>query len=103
VFTQLGALKPKTTYSWQPFSSDTFRQLDTGPVGRFTTKSAPSPAAKLIVIAFRASASRRAGVGKLTWNRKLHGKRAKPGTYRLTVTATSGGKTTSSTLPVKLH
>ncbi len=50
-----------------------------------------------------ASASRRAGVGKLTWSRKLHDKRVKPGTYRLTITAASDGKTVSSTLPVKLH
>jgi hypothetical protein len=50
-----------------------------------------------------ASASRRAGVGKLTWNRKLHRERVKRGTYRLTVTAASGGKATSSTLPVKLR
>jgi hypothetical protein len=42
------------------------------------------------------------GVGRLTWNEKLHGRRAKHGSYRLTITATRNGKHTSSTITARI-
>jgi hypothetical protein len=45
----------------------------------------------------------RAGVNRVTWNRKLAGKRAKPGTYRLIITATANNKKATSTLRVRLR
>jgi len=49
----------------------------------------------------RASAS--SGLNKLAWNRKLHGKRAGRGSYRLTATATFQRRKTSSRLTVRLR
>ncbi len=43
------------------------------------------------------------GVGSIAWNRKLRGKRAGPGRYRLTVTAVRGTTRASSSLPVTLR
>jgi hypothetical protein len=43
-----------------------------------------------------------AGLNRLTWDRKLSGKTAQPGTYRLTVTATSSGGSASSGLTIHL-
>jgi hypothetical protein len=45
----------------------------------------------------------RAGVNRVTWNRKLAGKRAKPGTYRFVVTATANNKKATSTLRIRLR
>lgn len=45
----------------------------------------------------------KAGVNTITWNRRLAGKRARPGRYRLTVVATVGGRTTSSSTTVRLR
>ena len=45
----------------------------------------------------------RAGVNRVTWNRKLAGKRAKSGTYRIVVTATANNKKATSTLRVRLR
>jgi hypothetical protein len=43
-----------------------------------------------------------AGIRTIAWNGRLHGKRAKPGRYRLTVTIAAGGAGASSWLTVKL-
>jgi hypothetical protein len=45
----------------------------------------------------------RAGVNKLPWNRKLAGKRAKPGAYQVLLTGTANGKTATSRLKVRLR
>ena len=45
----------------------------------------------------------RAGVNRITWNRKLADKRAKRGTYRLIVTATANKKKATSTLRIRLR
>ncbi|MEA2403988.1 MAG: hypothetical protein QOE08_635, partial [Thermoleophilaceae bacterium] len=45
----------------------------------------------------------RAGVNRVTWNRKLAGKRAKPGTYRLVVTASANNKNATSALRIRLR
>jgi hypothetical protein len=45
----------------------------------------------------------RAGVNRVTWNRKLAGKRPKPGAYRLVVSATANGKKATSTLRIRLR
>jgi hypothetical protein len=44
----------------------------------------------------------RAGTNQITWNGKLKGKRVKPGRYKLTLTATSNGKTSSSSVKIRL-
>jgi hypothetical protein len=46
---------------------------------------------------------RSAGVGTLVWNGKLGSKRARRGSYKLIVSATSNGRTVSSSLPVRLR
>ena len=44
-----------------------------------------------------------AGVkNQITWKRKLHGKTAKPGKYKLTITATADGLSSHSTLTIRL-
>ncbi len=50
-----------------------------------------------------AHASAKAGLNHLTWNRKLNSKKAPPGSYKLTITATIQGKTTSSALTVHIR
>jgi hypothetical protein len=50
-----------------------------------------------------AKARARAGVNRLTWNRRLKGKRARSGAYRLLVTATAGKETATSRLSVRLR
>jgi hypothetical protein len=45
----------------------------------------------------------RAGLNRVTWNRKLVGQRATVGTYRLVVTATANNKKVTSTLRIRLH
>jgi hypothetical protein len=50
-----------------------------------------------------AHAKAHAGVkDQITWNRKLHGKTAKPGKYKLTLTATAGGLSSHSTVTIRL-
>lgn len=49
-----------------------------------------------------ARATGHAGVGRLTWNEQLHGRRAKHGSYRLTITASRNGKHTSSTITARI-
>jgi hypothetical protein len=49
-----------------------------------------------------AHANGQAGLGHITWNRKLHGKTAKPGKYKLTITATADGLSSHSTLTIRL-
>ena len=44
----------------------------------------------------------KAGINRISWNRKLKGKKAPKGTYKLTINATAAGKSVSSTLSVKL-
>lgn len=44
-----------------------------------------------------------AGINRISWNRRLGGKRAKAGKYRLTVVARVGGDTASSALSVRLR
>jgi hypothetical protein len=41
-------------------------------------------------------------VGRITWNRKLNGHRARPGRYRLTLTAIRWSKRVSSSITVRL-
>jgi trimeric autotransporter adhesin len=50
-----------------------------------------------------AGASGHAGLNTITWNRKLHRKRARPGRYRLTVAATRDGRTASSSIISRLR
>jgi hypothetical protein len=47
--------------------------------------------------------SGRAGLNHVTWNRKLVGKRATVGTYRLVVTATANTKTVTSSVLIRLR
>jgi hypothetical protein len=47
--------------------------------------------------------SGRAGLGQISWNRKLGSKRAPNGTYRLTLTATDKGRRASSTRTIRLR
>jgi len=49
-----------------------------------------------------AHATGRTGVDRITWNRRLHGKTATHGSYRLIVAATLDGHTVRSMLPVRL-
>jgi len=44
----------------------------------------------------------RAGLGRIAWSRKLRGRAARPGRYRLIVTATVGSARIASTLTVRL-
>jgi sugar lactone lactonase YvrE len=44
-----------------------------------------------------------AGLNTIRWNRRLNGRRARPGRYRLTVTATRGGITARSSIMVRLR
>lgn len=50
-----------------------------------------------------ASAKGKAGVNTISWNRKLAGKRAARGTYRLTVKASTAGATAASTISARLR
>jgi hypothetical protein len=59
------------------------------------------PAGRAALTVARTDAA--AGFGKLSWNRRLKGKRAPKGTYRLTVVGTSGGVTKQSALSVRLR
>jgi hypothetical protein len=70
----------------------------TGPAG--ITLSAARKGGRARIVARKRG---RAGVDRVTWNRKLAGKRAKPGTYRLTVTATANGKKATSALRIRLR
>jgi Ca2+-binding RTX toxin-like protein len=45
----------------------------------------------------------RAGINHITWNRRLNGKRAGHGTYRLTLSSTQNGRTATSRLTVRLR
>jgi hypothetical protein len=44
----------------------------------------------------------RKGIDSITWNRKLHGRAAKPGLYRLIIIASHSGRQTSSSILVRL-
>jgi hypothetical protein len=44
----------------------------------------------------------RAGLGRIAWNRSLHGRPARHGGYKLTVIATLGADTASSALSIRL-
>ena len=44
-----------------------------------------------------------AGLATASWNKKLNGKPVAKGRYKLTLTATANGKTTTQKLTVKLH
>lgn len=50
-----------------------------------------------------AKADGRVGRNVIAWNRRLSGRRAKPGTYRLRVTATAGRQSATSTVRVRLR
>ena len=43
-----------------------------------------------------------AGVGEISWNGKLDGRKAKPGTYRLSVTASAEDTSAASSIQAKL-
>jgi hypothetical protein len=45
----------------------------------------------------------RAGLNQITWNRKLGGKAAKRGNYRLTVTVTNQGRKATSAITTRLR
>jgi hypothetical protein len=74
------------------------RYVLTGPAD-ITLAVAPKKGRPVIVARGRG----RAGVNNLTWNRKLAGKRANAGAYKLLVTATAGKKTATSSLSVRLR
>ena len=40
----------------------------------------------------------KAGINRISWNRKLKGRKAGKGTYKLTITATAGGRSVASTV-----
>ena len=50
-----------------------------------------------------ASATGRAGLNRISWNRRLQGRRAKRGTYGLVVSATQNGRTVSSRVGVRIR
>lgn len=75
----------------------TVRYALTGPAD-VTLKVKPPKGAAATV----AKAKGRAGINQVSWNRKLKGRKAGKGTYKLTITATAGGKTVSSTLTIRL-
>lgn len=58
------------------------------------------PKGKTVTVA---KARGKAGINTISWNGKLKGKKARKGTYRLTVTAKAGGRTRSTTMKVKLR
>jgi hypothetical protein len=64
-----------------------------------TLKVKPPRGATVMV----ARANAHPGINQISWNRRLHGHRAKRGRYRLTITATSNGRHTTSTLTVLLR
>ena len=45
----------------------------------------------------------RAGLNKIAWNRKLGGRRAKPGSYKFTVAITNQGRTAKSSITTRLR
>ena len=45
----------------------------------------------------------KAGIGTISWNRRLHAKKAKAGTYGLTITATANGKKAPTTIKIRLR
>jgi hypothetical protein len=69
----------------------------TGPAT--TTLSVTSPREAAVTVA---ESNDHPGINHLSWNRKLDGRQAPPGTYRLAVTATSGDRSATSTLTVRL-
>ena len=50
-----------------------------------------------------AKAKGKAGINRVSWNRRIKGRKRRRGTYKLTITATAGGRTVSSTLTVRLR
>ena len=76
----------------------TARYALTGPAD-ITLKVKPPKGAAVTV----AKAKGKAGINQISWNRKLKGKKAPKGTYKLTITATAGGKSVSSTVTVRLR
>lgn len=78
-------------------SKVTVRYALTGPAD-ITLKVKP-PKGRTTTVA---KAKGRAGINKISWNRKLGGKKAGKGTYKLSITATAGGRTASSSLTIKL-
>ena len=76
----------------------TVRYTLTGPA-TVTLKVKPPKGAAATV----AKGKGKAGINQISWKRKLlKGKKAPRGAYKLTITATAGGKSVSSTLSVKL-
>ena len=65
----------------------------------FGAEDLPGP----VVAVTAARGTGRAGLNKIAWNRKLGGKPAKPGSYKLTVTITNQGRTAKSTIATRLH
>jgi hypothetical protein len=76
----------------------TVRYALTGPAG-VTLRVKPPRGATVTV----AKADGKAGINTIRWNRRIKGRRAARGTYRLTVTASAGGRTASSSLVVRLR
>ncbi len=74
------------------------RDAGTGPAD-ITLKVKPPKGAAATVA--KAKGKGKTGINRISWNRKLKGRKAGKGSYRLTITATAGGKTVSSTLAVK--
>jgi hypothetical protein len=68
--------------------------------GSPVTLSVKPPRGRAVTVA---RAGGRAGLNQIAWNRKLGGKVAKRGSYKLTVIATNQGRKTTSAITTRLR